>query len=75
MNRRLVGALTAMLAGMTIHAIAAQKSNEAAYQENEAVIVVTGMRLDEDPRTKLRCRVYAVYPLDNYHKLGGRQVQ
>ena len=179
MNRRLVGALAAMLAGMTIHASAAQKSNEAAYQENQAVIVVTGMRLDEDPanyrkdlsvaedavvkvtagdgttrekktaplsrgkqqggpvhftadflvdldatytivmtfrdgtviriddyrlprswkthfyfhgttgtlspssilrfgedpRTKLRCRVYAVYPLENYHKLGGRQVQ
>jgi len=32
------------------------------------------LRVGEDPRTKLRCHVYAVYPVENYHKLGGRQV-
>lgn len=32
------------------------------------------LRIGEDPRTKLRCYVYAVYPLESYHKLGGRQI-
>jgi hypothetical protein len=31
------------------------------------------LRIGEDPKTKLRCCVYAVYPLENYRKLGGRQ--
>jgi hypothetical protein len=33
------------------------------------------LRFAEDARTKLRCCVYAVYPLDSYRKLGGRQIQ
>lgn len=33
------------------------------------------LRIGEDPKTKLRCCVYAVYPLESYKKLGGRQVQ
>jgi hypothetical protein len=33
------------------------------------------LRIGEDTQTKLRCYVYALYPLENYHKLGGRQVQ
>ncbi len=33
------------------------------------------LRVGEDERTKLRCHVYAVYPLENYKKLGGSQVQ
>ena len=33
------------------------------------------LRAGEDPRTKLRCHVYAVYPMESYRKLGGRQVQ
>lgn len=33
------------------------------------------LRFAEDPRTKLRCCVYAVYPMESYRKLGGRQVQ
>lgn len=32
------------------------------------------LRVGEDQKTKLRCHVYAVYPLENYRKLGGRQV-
>jgi hypothetical protein len=32
------------------------------------------LRFVEDAKTKLRCCVYAVYPLDNYRKLGGRQL-
>lgn len=32
------------------------------------------LRFGEDARTKLRCCVYAVYPLENYRKLGGRQI-
>lgn len=32
------------------------------------------LRFGEDARTKLRCCVYAVYPLENYRKLGGHQV-
>ncbi|MFZ5831484.1 MAG: hypothetical protein ACOY3P_15475 [Planctomycetota bacterium] len=32
------------------------------------------LRFVEDPKTRLRCCVYAVYPLDNYRKLGGRQM-
>lgn len=31
------------------------------------------LRFAEDPRTKLRCCVYAVYPPEAYRKLGGRQ--
>lgn len=33
------------------------------------------LRFAEDPRTKLRCCVYAVYPMESYRKLGGRQLQ
>ncbi len=33
------------------------------------------LRVGEDPRTKLRCHVYAVYPMESYRKLGGRQIQ
>ena len=33
------------------------------------------LRIGEDAQTKLRCYVYALYPLENYRKLGGRQVQ
>ena len=33
------------------------------------------LRTVEDPKTKLRCCVWAVYPLENYLKLGGRQIQ
>lgn len=33
------------------------------------------LRIGEDPQTKLRCHVYAVYPLDSYRKLGGKQLQ
>jgi len=33
------------------------------------------LRIGEDATTKLRCHVYAVYPLESYHKLGGRQVR
>lgn len=32
------------------------------------------LRAGEDARTKLRCHVYAVYPPENYRKLGGHQV-
>jgi len=32
------------------------------------------LRFVEDSQTKLRCCVYAVYPLESYHNLGGRQV-
>jgi hypothetical protein len=32
------------------------------------------LRFVEDPKTKLRCCVYAVYPLEGYRKLGGRQM-
>jgi hypothetical protein len=32
------------------------------------------LRFAEDPKTKLRCCVYAVYPMESYRKLGGRQV-
>ena len=32
------------------------------------------LRFVEDPKTKLRCCVYAVYPLESYRKLGGRQM-
>ncbi len=32
------------------------------------------LRVGEDARTKLRCHVYAVYPLESYRKLGGRQL-
>ena len=32
------------------------------------------LRIGEDATTKLRCHVYAVYPLESYHKLGGRQI-
>ena len=32
------------------------------------------LRFGEDARTKLRCCVYAVYPLESYRALGGRQV-
>lgn len=31
------------------------------------------LRFAEDPKTKLRCCAYAVYPLESYRKLGGRQ--
>lgn len=31
------------------------------------------LRFVEDPKTKLRCCVYALYPLESYRKLGGRQ--
>lgn len=33
------------------------------------------LRIGEDPKTKLRCCVYAVYPVENYRKLGGKQVR
>lgn len=33
------------------------------------------LRIGEDAKTKLRCHVYAVYPLESYHKLGGSQIQ
>ena len=33
------------------------------------------LRTAEDLKTKLRCCVWAVYPVDNYHKLGGRQLR
>ena len=33
------------------------------------------LRVGEDPRTRQRCCVYAVYPLDSYRQLGGRQVR
>lgn len=33
------------------------------------------LRFAEDPRTKLRCCIYAVYPMESYRKLGGRQLQ
>jgi hypothetical protein len=33
------------------------------------------LRTAEDPRTKLRLCVYAVYPLESYHKLGGNQIR
>lgn len=32
------------------------------------------LRIGEGATTKLRCHVYAVYPLESYHKLGGRQI-
>jgi hypothetical protein len=32
------------------------------------------LRIGQDQKTKLRCYVYALYPLDNYKKFGGRQV-
>jgi hypothetical protein len=32
------------------------------------------LRMGEDTRTGLRCYVYAVYPLESYHVLGGRQI-
>jgi hypothetical protein len=32
------------------------------------------LRFAEDDRTKLRCCVFAVYPLESYRKLGGRQI-
>jgi hypothetical protein len=32
------------------------------------------LRFVEDPKTRLRCCVYAVYPLEGYRTLGGRQV-
>ena len=32
------------------------------------------LRIAEDSRTGLRCHVYAVYPLESYRKLGGRQI-
>ena len=32
------------------------------------------LRFVEDPKTKLRCCVYAVYPLESYRKLGGRPI-
>ncbi len=31
------------------------------------------LRFSEDPKTKLRCCAYAVYPLESYRKLGGHQ--
>lgn len=33
------------------------------------------LRTAEDSRTRLRCCVYAVYPLESYRKLGGSQIQ
>jgi hypothetical protein len=33
------------------------------------------LRFQEDEKSKLRCCVYAAFPLENYHKLGGRQIQ
>ena len=179
MKRKITCALAALLAWTMPHAVAAQKRQDAAYQSDHAIIVVTGMRLNEDPadyrkdlsvaegavvkvtardgatrekkteafsksgkrggevhftadfevdldatytiamtfkdgtairienytlpkdwkthfyfhstvgtlspssilrigedaKTKLRCYVYALYPLENYRKLGGRQVQ
>lgn len=33
------------------------------------------LRTAEDARTKLRCCVYAVYPLASYHALGGNQIK
>ena len=33
------------------------------------------LRIGEDATTKLRCHVYAVYPLESYRKLGGRDVR
>ncbi len=42
-------ALAAMLIATALRAAAPQKSPEAAYKEDRAVIVVTGMRIDEDP--------------------------
>lgn len=33
------------------------------------------LRFVEDPRTQLRCCVYAVYPRDAYQRLGGRQLE
>jgi hypothetical protein len=33
------------------------------------------LRIGEDERTRLRCCIYAVYPLESYYKLGGRQIQ
>ena len=38
-----------LLAWIASPAGAAEKSKQAAYQSNKAVIVVTGMRLNEDP--------------------------
>jgi hypothetical protein len=32
------------------------------------------LRFEEDPKTKLRCCVYAVYPLESYRKFGGKQI-
>jgi hypothetical protein len=49
MRRTTPIALAAILLAATLPATAAQKSKDAAYKENRAVIVVTGMRLDEDP--------------------------
>ena len=32
------------------------------------------LRCERDPRTGLGCYVYALWPLDNYRKVGGRQL-
>jgi hypothetical protein len=33
------------------------------------------LRTEQDERTKLRCYIYALWPLDNYRKMGGRQIE
>ena len=49
MNLRIVPLLGALLFSAALTTEAAEASKDALYQENRAVIVVTGMRLNEDP--------------------------
>jgi hypothetical protein len=45
------------------------------HSTNGSVSPSSVLRFEEDPQTKLRCCLYAVFPLENYHKLGGTQIQ
>jgi hypothetical protein len=49
MNLRIVHLLGALFFSAAFSPGAAEASKDALYQENRAVIVVTGMRLNEDP--------------------------
>ena len=49
MKIRIVHLLGALLFSAALTTEAAEASKDALYQENRAVIVVTGMRLNEDP--------------------------
>ena len=52
-----------------------EHDHERTHSTTGTLSPASVLRIGEDATTKLRCHVYAVYPLESYHKLGGRQVR